>query len=177
MFHLSMCLPPGPTQLFVSSIWLPEIIPYIIQNFLIFISLREPQTHKSSQHLILDQLLIDTYRWSLNEFCKIGSTILLFQGGYCVCPRSQLTFWIYVQVTYAEDLLCAGCAIRCCQCVYNLILQQLYRVFISVVINQGLRKINRSYLRSRVHTDRPTSNGASYSSHSWYQFQKMDSLG
>ena len=81
-----------------------------------------------------------------------------------MCPRSQLTFWICVQVTYVEDLLCAGCAIRCCPCVYNLILQQLYRVFISVVINWGLRKINRSYLRSQVHSDRPIPNGASYNS-------------
>lgn len=50
-------------------------------------------------------------------------------------PRSQLTFWICVQVTYIEDMLCVGCAIRCCACVCNLILQQLCRVHVSVVIN------------------------------------------
>lgn len=46
---------------------------------------------------------------------------------------TQLTFWIYVEVTCIEDLLCAGCAIRCCPYVYNLVLQQLYRIDISVM--------------------------------------------
>ena len=48
MLHLSMCLPPGPVQLFVFSIWLPEIIPYIIQNFLIFMHIFK-ESHKHTK--------------------------------------------------------------------------------------------------------------------------------